>query len=101
MATHNGETALITGASSGIGEELTRLFARDGYDLVLVARGKSQLEALAAELRQQHGVRVTVLEKDIAPPAAALAIYAELTRVGITVDVFVNNAFFFNDTGIT
>jgi uncharacterized protein len=92
MATHNGETALITGASSGIGEELTRLFARDGYDLVLVARGKSQLEALAAQLRQQHGVSVTVLAKDLAQPAAAQAIYDELTRAGTTVDVLVNDA---------
>ena len=92
MATHNGETALITGASSGIGEELTRLFARDGYDLVLVARGKSQLEALAAQLRQQHGVSVTVLANDLAQPAAAQAIYDQLTRAGMTVDVLANNA---------
>ncbi|HKB49597.1 MAG TPA: SDR family NAD(P)-dependent oxidoreductase, partial [Ktedonobacterales bacterium] len=92
MAMHNGETALITGASSGIGEELTRLFARDGYDLVLVARGKSQLEALAAQLRQRHGVRVAVLAKDLAQPGAAQAIYDELTRAGTTVDVLVNNA---------
>ncbi|HZC76160.1 MAG TPA: SDR family oxidoreductase, partial [Ktedonobacterales bacterium] len=92
MATHNGETALVTGASSGIGEELARLFARDGYDLVLVARGKTQLEALAAELRQRHGVSLTVLATDLAQPAAAQAIYDELTRAGITVDVLVNNA---------
>src|SRR5258708_12882625 len=92
MATHNGETALITGASSGIGEELTRLFARDGYDLVLVARGKSQLEALAAQLRQQHGVSVTVLAKDLAQPAAAQAIYDELTPAGPTVDVLATHA---------
>src|SRR5260370_29382490 len=92
MARHNGETALITGASSGIGEELTRLFARDGYDLVLVARGKAQLEALAAELRQRHGAQVTVLAKDLVQPTAAQAIYDDVIRAGTTIDVLVNNA---------
>ncbi len=60
------ETALITGASSGIGEELTRRFAQDRSNLVLVARSGDNLERLAAELRVKHGIEVEVLVGDLA-----------------------------------
>ena len=88
------ETALITGASSGIGLELARLFAADRSNLVLVARSEDKLEQLAAELRQQHGVAVAVLGKDLADPMAAQAIFEAVTAQGIAVDVLVNDAGF-------
>ena len=87
-------TALITGASSGIGRSLARLFARDGYALVLVARRQAVLEELAAELTAEHGGTVRVMPIDLADPAAALRLHADLQRAGIVVDVLVNNAGF-------
>lgn len=88
------ETVLITGASSGIGEELARCFAGDRSDLVLVARRQEVLERLAAELRQRHGVGVRVLARDLADPASPASIYEELCAEGVTIDVLVNNAGF-------
>lgn len=87
-------TALITGASSGIGTEFARLAAADGYDLVLVARGQVQLERLAEELRERHRITVRVIAIDLSGPNAASNLYAELTLAGISVDVLVNNAGF-------
>ena len=92
--TGSGKTALVTGASSGIGLELARLFAQDGYNLVLVARGAPKLEDLARELRAKHDVAVTVLAKDLASPAAPGEIFDELQRADIAVDILVNNAGF-------
>jgi hypothetical protein len=88
------ETALVTGASSGIGLELARLFAADRSNLVLVARSEDKLQQLAAKLRQEHGVAVSVLPKDLADPTAPQAICGALDAQGITVDVLVNNAGF-------
>jgi short-subunit dehydrogenase len=85
-------TALITGASSGIGLELACLFARDGYDLVLVARNKASLENLARELRCEYGVRATVILQDLANSSAAQAILEQLKYESIEIDVLVNNA---------
>ncbi len=88
------ETALITGASSGIGLELARLFAADKSDLVLVARRADRLEALAAELAERHGVKVMVMPKDLADDKAPQQIYDRLSGEGSSVDVVVNNAGF-------
>jgi uncharacterized protein len=85
-------TALVTGASSGIGEALAHCFARDGHRLVLVARSESRLHALAAALRAHHGVRVEVLPADLAVPGAAAALAALLRRKRWPIDVLVNNA---------
>jgi short-subunit dehydrogenase len=88
------ETALITGASSGIGYELTKRFASDGFDLVLVARDSERLEDVASEMRERHDATVTVLPTDLALPGAADKIAATLEAGGIEVDVLVNNAGF-------
>ena len=88
------ETALITGASSGIGLQLARLFAQDRSKLALVARSKGKLEQLAEEIRRDYDVEVLILTKDLADPAAPQAIFDELHTLGIAVDVVVNNAGF-------
>ena len=88
------KTALITGASSGIGLELTRLFAADGYRLVLVARNRAALQQIGEQLQSQHGIAVRISPKDLAHPASPAELYQEFQEAGITVDVLVNNAGF-------
>ena len=88
------ETALITGASSGIGLELAKRFARDGFSLVLTARSIDKLNQLASRLKAQYGVAVRVIMKDLAKPEAPEEIFQELNRAGISVDILVNNAGF-------
>lgn len=86
------QTALITGASSGIGLELAHLFAKDGYNLVLVARNRSKLESLAKELRSEHQIQVSITVQDLADPSTLRAIARQLADQSIHVDVLVNNA---------
>lgn len=86
------ETALVTGASSGIGEALSHRFAAAGMALVLVARRADRLQALARQLRSRHGVKVTALAADLTEPDAAAALARQLQRRRIAVDVLVNNA---------
>lgn len=90
---NNGQdkTALITGATSGIGKELALVFAVEGYELIIVAREEGDLEAVAAELRA-HGVRVHPLAKDLSQPGAAEELYAEVRARGHEIDVLVNDA---------
>ena len=85
---------VITGASSGIGAELARVFAQRGSSLVLVARRRERLEALAGELTSSHGISVETLVFDLEDPAAPQALLAALESRGITVDTLVNNAGF-------
>jgi uncharacterized protein len=87
-------TALVTGASGGIGEELARLFAADGHDLVLVARTREKLERLAGELKEKHGVSARVLAADLARADSPREIFAELHSASVAVDALVNNAGF-------
>ena len=87
-------TALVTGASSGIGLELATLLARDRHDLVVVARSRERLEAIGRGLTEEFGVAVTTLPKDLARPEAPDEIARELAERGITIDVLVNNAGF-------
>jgi uncharacterized protein len=95
MTTEVGKTALITGASSGIGRELATLFAKDGYNLVLVARSEDKLTELADQVRQAYGTSmVTVIEKDLSAPDAPQEIYDEVISKNITVNALVNNAGF-------
>jgi len=86
------ETALITGASSGIGCELARIFAKDGCNLVLVARRRRQLEELASELCAKHSISATVIEKDLASPSSPQEIFDELRNRSIHIDILVNSA---------
>jgi uncharacterized protein len=88
------QTALITGASSGIGFEFAKLFAADGHTLVLVARRAEKLAALAAELREKHGPIVHVWREDLADPTAPKRVADRADAEGIEVDVLVNNAGF-------
>jgi uncharacterized protein len=86
--------ALVTGASGGIGLELARVLAREGYDLVLVARSADKLEGLAADLRRRHGTHVLVIPADLSDPSAPQSIYDKVQAERIDVSVLVNNAGF-------
>jgi uncharacterized protein len=88
------KTALITGASSGIGLELARIFAREGSDLVLVARNGDRLRQLASELEKAHGARSLILATDLTEPGAAAYVLDQTVRAGLRLDVLVNNAGF-------
>jgi len=85
-------TALITGASTGIGYELAKLFAQDHYDVVLVARNKPKLTQLANELTSRYGISAKVIEKDLSKSSAPIEIYEELERASLSIDILVNNA---------
>lgn len=86
--------ALVTGASAGLGSHFARALAAEGHDLILTARRAERLEALAAEVRAAHGVRVEVVAADLAVPGAAGALIAEVAGRGLAVDMLVNNAGF-------
>src|SRR5450432_2810176 len=89
---HMTRTALVTGASAGIGLEFARELARDGFDLVLVARRKDRLDAAARALQIEFGVRAIALAEDLADSAAPARLMSELARHGVVIDVLVNNA---------
>lgn len=86
------QTALITGATSGIGYELAKLFAREDYQLVIVARDLQELEKTAMELRVISGKSVYPLAKDLFQQETAFEIYNEVKAVNLAIDVLVNNA---------
>jgi short-subunit dehydrogenase len=86
--------ALVTGASSGIGYELAKLFAEDGKNIVVVARNQDRLEKLKTEIEKKSGAKVIVLVKDLSKPNAPQEIFSELEKKNINVDVLVNNAGF-------
>lgn len=86
--------ALVTGASGGIGWELAWLLARDGSDLVLVARSESKLQELAAALRREYGVQVHVVVADLSEPEAPAAVFRATEQAGISVHTVINNAGF-------
>jgi uncharacterized protein len=87
-------TALVTGASSGIGLELATLLARDRHDLVFVARGRERLEAIARGLTEEFGVAVTILARDLARAQTPAEIVRELEERGLAIDILINNAGF-------
>src|ERR1700761_5557876 len=87
-----GQTALITGASMGIGVDLAACFAKDGYDLILTARSENALKDVAATLSAAHGVKATPIVMDIGLPGGGEKLAAAITALGLNVDVLVNNA---------
>jgi len=84
--------ALITGASSGIGYELAKLFAQDHHNLVLVARSGDKLAEIGDELQKQFGILARTVALDLSSASAPQALFDQLQREGLTVDVLVNNA---------
>src|SRR2546426_1505292 len=88
------KTALITGASGGIGYELALLLARDGFDCILVARSRDKLDELAARLESEFRVKTLVVARDLSKPSAVDEIYEEVSAASLNVDVLVNNAGF-------
>ncbi len=88
------QTALITGASGGIGYELARLFARERFNLVLVARSADKLNQVATELQGQFVITVRTVPLDLAAQPAARFLFEQMQREGVAVDILVNNAGF-------
>lgn len=85
-------TALVTGASEGIGRELARVFASERFDVVLVARSADRLEELAGELRSRYGVRAEAIPMDLAQDGAPQRLFEETRHRELHVDILVNNA---------
>lgn len=85
-------TALITGASAGIGATFARHLAAQGYNLLLVARRADRLQDLARELAQKHGIRCEVFSADLTDPASPRAVVAHAAQLGMDIDFLVNNA---------
>jgi short-subunit dehydrogenase len=84
--------ALVTGGTSGIGLELAKLFAKDGYNLVLVARNEDELAMAAQEVKAINDVDIITISKDLFDPENAFALYDELQQKGIAINVLVNDA---------
>lgn len=89
-----GQTALVTGASAGIGVDLAECFAKDGYDLVLAARSAGPLGEVAQRLSAAYGVKATPVAVDLQAQGGGAKLAAEIAAKGISIDVLVNNAGF-------
>lgn len=87
-------TALITGASSGIGKCFAEKLAAKNTNLIIVARSEDKLNALAKELQEQYNIQVDVIVKDLSQPSAAREVYEVTLAKGLTVDLLINNAGF-------
>jgi short-subunit dehydrogenase len=99
------KTALITGAASGIGYELARIFARDSYNLVLVDRNQLKLTEIATEFQEKFNISLKIISKDLSRSSSPEEIFTELQQESINVDVLVNNVGFgtyglFNETSL-
>jgi short-subunit dehydrogenase len=90
----NGKTALVTGASSGIGAAIAHQLAAAGVHLVLVARSQTALDSLAAELSTRHGVRCTVLTADLSLTGCGALLRSQVAERDLTIDILINNAGF-------
>lgn len=92
-------TVLITGASAGIGAQLARVYAAEGWNLVLTARREAALAEVAADLREQYGARVDVIPADLADPAAPADLMQAVAARGLVIDGLINNAGYSRTTG--
>jgi short-subunit dehydrogenase len=92
MANGNGLTALVTGASAGIGKAFAEVFAKNGFDVILTARREERLRALATELEGKYRIKASVVAMDLADPTGAERLVAEIKTSGLKVDALVNNA---------
>jgi len=90
----SGQTALVTGASAGIGVDLAECFARGGYDLIITARTEPALKEVGERISKAHGVKVTAIPGDLGAIGAGAKLAAEIAQRGLSVDVLVNNAGF-------
>ncbi len=88
------KTALITGASSGIGEEFARIHAENGGDLIIVARSEDKLDVLKKELEDTYNINALIIAKDLTHSNAPKEVYNEIKKQGIQVDYLINNAGF-------
>jgi len=94
MSELKGKTALVTGASSGLGVDFATILAERGCNLVLVARRGERLQHLAEELTAKHGIRAHVIAMSLSPLGAAQKLYDSVRELGLEVDVLINNAGF-------
>ena len=94
MTTYTGKTALITGASSGIGAAFARALAAQGTHLILVARSEHKLRDLATTLATQHDIRADVLTADLSRPEAGQELFAATEQLSLPIDILINNAGF-------
>ena len=94
-------TAVVTGASGGFGYEFAKLLARDGYDLVLVARSGDKLKKIADSLSRRFGVTVCVFEKDLSEKDAAEEVFSFAAEKDPSPEILINNAGFGDASGIT
>ena len=92
MTTNDNSWVLITGASSGFGEEFARQYAAQGHSLVLVARRLDRLQALAETLRRQYGIDVVVEQVDLSDIGAVVQLHRRLREQNIAIDILINNA---------
>jgi short-subunit dehydrogenase len=92
MTTADNSWVLVTGASSGFGEEFARQYAEQGHSLVLVARRLDRLQALAEALRQQYDIEVVAEQVDLADIAAVVQLHQRLRERGMAIDILINNA---------
>lgn len=92
MENGSNQFVLITGATSGIGYELTQLFAQNGFNLVLVARTEDDLQQEATDLMQKYNIQVNIIAKDLFQPNAAFELYEEVKKLGVTINILVNDA---------
>ncbi len=88
------KTALITGASGGLGQDFAELFAEQGYQLVLVARSEEKLKRIALSLEEEYKVKVYYFVQDLSEAKSASKVYTELKALNLNVDVLINNAGF-------
>lgn len=92
MNLYNRKTALITGASSGIGYELSKVFAEHNYDIILVARNSIKLQELAIKLTKEFNISVHTIVKDLSLATSPQEIFDEIKKLPVSIDVLVNNA---------